>query len=302
MAIIRPARYGDQTTTEMRDGKVTKKFTQVLDVELEATDPDPISGLEVTQLNNAPRPGFSVYVPRPGLVVPFATCRTVTPAPVQGNRRRWTLTCTFEKNGNDDEPKPDSSDPNSLLPIVEPFSETGEAVMLEDFDGTKILDPFGDLFDEPMRVPIPIDGVKVTRYVPTYDESTLSNWLETTNKTEWRNQPEDAWCVTAITGQPIQFGNFTIGQINLTIKAHPLELKVSLKGAAPKLHRIGWLGVRAARSTTFLDDDGKRQTNRADGGANPPLATWVDKDGKKSEEPYFQAFRVRRQREFSAIA
>ncbi len=249
-----------------------------------------------------PIPGWSTYSPKPGFVIPFAICRTVSPVALPGNRRRWQVTCTFEISGSDDEEKPEDADPQSLAPQIEPFTETGEAVMLEDYDGTKILDPFGDLFAEPMRVPIPLKGVTVTRYVTSYDEHTLGDWLQTTNDATWRTQPKDAWCVTAITGQQVQFGNFTIGQLTLTILSNPLELKVSLDGAAAVKRRIGWLGIRAARSTKFKDADDKIQINRNENSGSPPLLTWVDKDGKKSNEPYFQAFRIRRQKNFNAIA
>lgn len=301
MAIVRRSRYGDQTTHENRDGRRTRKFTQVWDVELESSDPDPISGLEVQRLPGLPIPGFSTYSPRPGRFVPFAICRSSSPQPMQGNRRFWKVTKTFELIGTDDEDKGEDEDPISLAPKVEPFVELTDYVIYKDFDNRDVVDPFNDLFAEPVRAPIPLKGVLVTRYVKSFDENTLADWLQTTNETAWRGQSEDAWCITEVTGQEVQFGNFTIGQLQFKIVSHPVEISVSLNGAAPANHRVGWLSVRAARSTTFIDSNGKRQTHRLEGAGSPPSMTWVNKDGEATDTPYFQAFRIRRQKNFNLI-
>lgn len=304
MARIRRSRTGNTTTSEYRDGQHTKKFTQQWLVELDDGDPDPISGIEVQNLPGLPRPGWSIYSPRDGYVIPFAICRSSSPIPNPKNLRLWTVTCTFELKGASasEEPKPDDSDPNDLSPKVEPFVNSAEFPLLEDFDGTKILDPFGDLFQEPVKAPVPMKGVNVTRYVRDFDENTLAHWLQTTNSGTWRNEPEDAWCITSVSGQEIQFGRFTIGQLQFKIEHNPLELTVKLKSdSEPKKRRVGWLAVRAARSTTIINADGERIVNRLDKSGSPPKLTWVDKDGNKSDEPYYQAFRKRRQRNFSEI-
>lgn len=300
MAIIRHARYGHSTSAEYREGKMHKKLTLVYDVQLESTDPDPISGYEVQRLRGLPIPGFSVCSPRPGWVVPFTICKTSTPTPSANNLRHWKVTCTYESAG-DEEAQPDTADPASLAPKIEPFVQSSEAVMNVDYEGKKIVDPFEDLFAEPMRAPIALRGVKVVRYVTGFNENTLADWLHVTNNASWRNQPEDAWCVTDVTGQEVQFGKFTIGQLTFTILSNPLELTIALGSAAPALHRIGWLGIRAARSTTYIDSNGDRVVNRLTTSGSPPMLTWVDKDGNKSEEPYYQAFRIRKQKNFSEI-
>ncbi|TWT91385.1 hypothetical protein [Neorhodopirellula pilleata] len=304
MAKVKHARYGDRTSSESdKDGKSTRKFTGVWDVHLDSNDPDPISGFEVLRIPGVPIPGYSVYSPRPGFVVPFTICRSATPNPVQGSRRYWQVACTFEMIGSKEQKEqPQSADPFSLAPTVEPFVETTDHVMWYDYDGNEIVDVFGDLYAEPVRAPITLKGVTVNRYVSSYDEHTLGNWLNATNDDDWRGQPEDAWMIRSVKGQEVEFGTYTIGQLTFEILSHPVEFKVSMGGAAPKKHRTGWLAVRAARSNTFLDTEGDRVPFRREKAGSPVSMTWLDMDGHPSEEMLFHAFRTRPQKDFDEIA
>ena len=305
MANVRRSRKGDSHTVTFNDGKLTQRYNQTLIVELDTNDPDPITGDQVRVLPGVPKPGLSTYSPRDGRVIPFCVCKSVTPTPDPNSRRLWYARCTFELEGSADDDQDDSGDPTSLDAKVEPFCDETEAIMLVDWDGKKILNPFDDLFDEPVMAPIPLPGVRVTRYLASYDENTLAYWKHTTNTAEWRNKPADAWTVRNVTGSMVQYGNNTIGQLVFDIVANPLEMELpNADGSAGvETRRYGWLEVRAARSFEHIVNIGgnaERVIHRLKKGG-PPRMTWLDKDGNKSDDPNYQAFRNRRQRDFEII-
>lgn len=301
MAIVKPSRYGSSHSVEVRDQRTTQKFTQVWQVELEPSDPPLMSDAEIVRLPGLPTAGISTFRPRPGLVVPYCLCRSVAPKPRQGSLRLWDVVCQFELAGAaQQDAAPDDQTPIDLTPRIEPFVETLEQVVYKDWDGKDILDPFKRLWDQPVKVPVPIKGLRLTRYVQTFNEDTLAYWIETTNKTAWRNEPEDAWRIRAVAGKEVEFGNFRIGQLQFEMVSSPLELNVQVGTAAPAVRRVGWLELRAARSVKFLNTANKIEINTVERNGDPE-PTWVDKDGKRSSVPYFFAYRTRRQRNFNLI-
>lgn len=298
---IYQARQGHAHSIEYQDQKTTQRYTQVWMVELGDSDPPLMTECEVASLPGLPRAGWSTYRPRSGLVVPFAVCQSVTPKPLDRSLRLWQVVCQFELSGADqEEPVPDDMSPIDLRPRIEPFVESAEQVVYKDWDGTPILDPFNRLWDQPVKIMVPLPGVRVTRYVPTYDEADLAYWLQTTNLTPWRMQPADAWCIRSVSGSEVEVGNFRLGQLQFEIVSNPLELEVSIGGESPALRRIGWLDVRAARSVRYLNDDGQVELNTVNR-IGEPESTWIDKDGKRSSVPYYFAYRKRVQRDFNQI-
>lgn len=296
------SRTGHSHSIEVKDQKTTQKYTQSWTVELEDSDPPLLTDCEIATLPGLPRAGRSTYKPRNGLVVPFAICQSVSPKPINGSLRLWNVICQFELQGGDQQqPQPDDVTPISLQPRIEPFVESLDQVAYKDFDGNDIVDPFKQLWDEPVRLSIPLAGVRLTRFVPTYDETTLAYWMKTTNAATWRGQPEDAWFIRSVTGKEVEVGNFTLGQLQFEILSNPIELNVQMGTAAPKVRRVGWLEVRAGRSVRYKNAEDKVEMNRVQRGG-PPVPTWIDKDGKKSATPYFFAYRKNRQRDFSQIA
>ena len=305
MATIRTARSGDTHTVSYADGKRTHRYNQTVIVELDSGDPDPITGVEVRNMAGVPKPGLSLYSPRAGRVLPFCICKSVTPTPDPKSRRLWRVKCTFELFGDEEEDKDETEDPLNLNPKIEPFCESGEAIMLKDWDDKIIKDPFGDLFDDPVMAPIPLAGVRVKRYVAGYDETTLAYWTHVTNDAPWRNQPIDAWHCRKVTGQEVQYGPTTIGQLTFDIVSNPLEMELPKADGSPgtEVRRYGWLDVRALRSYKHIVDDNGTAIERInrvkrDG---PPKQVWVDKDGNKVDDPYFFDFRKMRQRDFEQI-
>lgn len=296
------SRTGHSHTIEVKDQKTTQKYTQSWTVELEDSDPPLLTDAEVAMLPGIPRAGRSTYRPRNGLVVPFAICQSVAPKPINGSLRLWNVVCQFELSGADqEEPRPEDTSPLDLRPRVEPFVESMEQVAYKDFDGNQIVDPFKQLWSEPVKLAIPLAGVRLTRFVPSYDESTLANWIKTTNSAPWRGQPEDAWLIRNVTGKEVEVGNFVLGQLQFEMLSNPIELNVQMGTAAPRVRRVGWLDVRAGRSVRYKNAQDKIEINR-DPRGGPPVPTWVDKDGKKSSTPYFFAYRRHRQANFSQIA
>ena len=301
MARIRRDRYGDNATSDYSKGKVTQKFTQTLIVELDKDDPDPITPAEILALRGIPIPGYTTYSPRDGLVVPFAMCKSVAPKPDPKSRRLWRVVAKYELSGTEPgEPQSDELDPNDLAPKVEPFTTDIELPMLKDFDDKVILDPFDQYFDTPVMAKLALPGVRVTRYVDGFDENTLATWKHTTNDEEWRGQPEDTWCIQNVTGQEVQFGNFTLGQLQFEISANTLELAIDGETV-----RVGWMDARALLSNRYYKD-GELHDYRANEGLSISK-TFIDKDGNLSPEvdgvrkAQFVAFRNRRQRDFSLI-
>jgi hypothetical protein len=295
------SRYGNSHTVEVRDQQTTQKFTQTWTVELEDSDGPLLTEPEIVRMPGLPVAGFSTYRPRNGFVVPFALCRSVTPKPRGTSMRLWDVVCNFELTGAEQQnAEPDDQTPTDLRPRIEPFVESIDQVAYKDWDGKDILDPFKRLWDQPVKVPIPLSGVRVTRYVSAFNEQTLAYWLETTNETTWRQQPEDAWRIRAVEGKEVEFGPYHIGQLKFEIVSNPLELSVQIGTAAPAVHRIGWLELRAARSIKFKNAANKMEINRIEREGDPE-PTWIDKDGKKSADPYFFAYRTRRQRNFNQI-
>lgn len=300
MARIYRSRYGNAHSVEVRDQQTTQKFTQVWTVELEDSDGPLLTEPEIVRLNGLPVAGFSTYRPQDGMVVPFALCKSVSPKP-RGSLRLWDVVCQFELIGaNQQDPEPDDQTPTDLAPRIEPFVESMEQVVYKDWDAKDILDPFKRLWDQPVKIPIPLSGVRVTRYVASFNEQTLAYWLETTNESTWRTQPEDAWRIRSVTGKEVEFGRYRIGQLQFEMLSNPLELSVQIGSAAPAVRRIGWLELRAARSVKYLNDANKFELNRIERNGDPE-PTWIDKDGKKSANPYFFAYRNRRQRNFNLI-
>ncbi|MGV3483710.1 MAG: hypothetical protein ACO1RT_04760 [Planctomycetaceae bacterium] len=290
------------TSELQKEGKVVQRYSQQWVVELDDSDPDPISGPEIAAMAGIPRPGRSTYSPRPGLVVPFAICKSVTPKADSGTRRRWTVMATFERIGSEQQdPQNDSFDPANFAPKIEPFTTDIELPMFIDFDNKVICDPFEQLFDTPVMAKLALPGVRVTRYVDSFDENTLASWKHTTNETTWRGKPKDSWCVQNVTGQEVQIGNFTRGQLQFEISSNDLELKVDGVNT-----RVGWMDTRALLSSVYKDASGKLQDFRIDGTTTATLR-WVDKNGNRSpivdgrQTPQFLAFRNRKRKNFNLI-
>ena len=301
MAIVRRGR-ASSATAESRDGGITLKFRQPYLIELGPSDPDPISDAEVMVLPGVPVPGRTILQPRPGFVVPFAICQTIAPSP-RTSRRLWDLVATFELSGSEDSnPVHSATDPTSLAPRIEPFTSDIELPLVRDFSDVPIVDPFGDLFETPVMAPIPLPGIRVTRYVDEFDENTLATWKHATNHEPWRGQPADTWCITEVTGREVEWDGLTFGQLQFDISANELELPIedSEHPGSFETTRVGWMDARLLRSTDYLDEStpAVRRVNLVDGS---PRSIYIDRFGKRSEEPRFVAFRNRRQRDFSAI-
>jgi hypothetical protein len=296
MARVRVGRGETASIDVSTDGKLTKRYTQQITVELEEHDP-PYTAAEIPYLSGMPRAGRTTYRPRPGIVIPFAICRSVKPKPRGDSRRLWDVTVDYSYEGNEDEEQSEESDFISLAPKFEPFTDSIDVAILKDWDGKDIVDPLGELFDSPTMTPIPLAGVKVTRYVPEYDENTLASWLFCTNDGPWRGQPEDAWLIRSVTGAEVEVGAMTLGQITFEIVSNPLELEIE-----GQTKRVGWLETKMLLSEDFKTNatPAKRETNRNDVGMI--RRTKIDKDGKKTTDTKFLAFRKYRQRAFGAIA
>lgn len=233
-------------------------------------------------------------------MVPFAVCNSVTPSP-NGSLRKWKVVCQFNLDGADpQQPQPDDVSPVDLRPRVEPYVEAGEVVIYKDFTGKYIVDPFKKLWDQPVKAPIPLSGVRVTKYVQGYNENTLAYWLHTTNLNTWRGKDEDAWAVKSVVGKEVEVGKFKLAQLQFEILSNPTQLTVQIGDADPAMHFVGWMELRAARSIKYLNSSEQIEVNRiARNGEPEPV--WVDKDGHKSDVPYFFAYRTRPQRNFNDI-
>lgn len=293
MATVRIGRE-ESATSELRDGKVIKKYTQPVIVELDDDDP-PYSAAEILYLAGVPRPGVTTYRPRPGVIIPFAICKSVRPK--SKSRKLWELTVEYEQGG-DDEPIEEDEDPESYLdlsPKFEPFTDRTEIPLVKDWDNKDIVDPLGDLFETPTMAAVPLAGVRVTRYVAGYDENTLASWECCTNSEPWRGQPADAWFIKSVTGRAVDVGGFALGQLTFEIVSSPLELTID-----GSTRRVGWLEVKALQSEDFKDGTGKRVTNR--NAVGTIRKTKINKDGEKATETIYAVFRKYRQRNFSAIA
>jgi hypothetical protein len=292
--MVRVYRASDETCRiEFRDNKTTMRYTHAWKVELEQGDP-PYSAPEILALRGVPKPGRTTYRPRDGVIIPFAICRSVSPKKEGEGRRLWTVTCEFEKEGPEEETQ-DENDPMSLAPKIEPFCDGMEFPILKDFDDRVIVDPFGSKFADPVLASIPLAGVRVTRYLPAYNEQTLAFWKFTTNEGTWRGQPEDAWYIRDVTGKEVEFGDFTIGQLTFDIVSNPLELQI---GTATR--RIGWLATRLLEFTQFKNEAGKLEDFRLDGSGSLTTGN-VNLDGTKATSQKFDAFRKCRQRDFNII-
>ena len=298
MATARRGRYGDTAVAEYKKDKIVQRYTQPWIVELDGSDPDPISAADILSVPGLPRARWSTYSPRPGFVIPFAVCKTVTPKPDPKSRRLWRVNTTFELSGSEqEEPQSDESAPLDLTPRVEPFTSEIQIPMMRDFDDKVVADPFGQLYDTPVMAQLSLPGVRVTRYVDSFDENTLAQWEFTTNDAPWRGKPIDAWCIQKATGQYVQFGEGEVGQLTFNISANPLELEIE---GEPQ--RIGWHDTRALLSSTYLDDIGEMQEFRLNG--TTPTKGWINPDGTASTSTppeQFAVFRNRERRDFSAI-
>jgi hypothetical protein len=279
---------------EFRDNKTTKRYTHPWKVALDPDDP-PLSAPEILMLPGVPKPGRTTYRPRNGIIIPFAICRSVSPKKDGDGRKLWTVMCEFEKEGPEDETK-DDNDPMSLAPKIEPFCDGMEFPIMKDFDDILIVDPFKRKFAEPVLASIPLAGVRVTRYVPSYDEQTLAFWKFCTNDSEWRGQPEDSWYIRDVTGKEVEFGDFTIGQLTFDIVSNPLELQIGTE-----TRRIGWQATRLLESEKYKDPTtGDEQWFRNKGDGSPTVQN-IDSEGHPTNEQTFVAFRKCRQRDFNQI-
>lgn len=306
MATIRRGR-GPSMTAEERDGKIVNKYRQPLIIELDSNDPDPISEAEVLALAGMPRPGYTMYSPRSGLVVPFAMCKSVAPKPRSKSHRIWDAIATYELSGSEQEdPEPDNTDPDNLEPKIEFFTSDTEVPLLKDFDDQVIADPFGDLYETPVMAPIALPGIRVTRYVASFDENTLAFWKHTTNDDTWRGEPAGTWCVTNVTGREVQFGEQVLGQLQFDIQANTLELPIEDKNSPGTMvtTRVGWMDSRILRASYFFDDAGKKKIEAVMGAVS---THFIDRFGKKTtgatvvDRARFIAYRNRRQRDFKQI-
>jgi hypothetical protein len=287
-------RIGRQATgsIEYKDNKITKRFSQPYVVELSDDEPE-YSGAEIVYAVGLPRPGRTTYSPRPGIVIPFAICTRLTPK--FKSKKLWEVLADFEYTGDDDEESKEEDDFPNLAPKIEPFTDSIQVPIYRDWDGLEIVDPLGDLFEQPTLADIALPGVRVTRYVDSFDENTLAAWKWRTNATAWRGQPEDAWLCREATGQEVEVGPFTLGQITLEFVSNPLELLVN-----EEMRRVGWLDVRKLESEDFLTEEGKRLTNRNNVGTI--RRTKIDADGQLAEETQYLLFRKFRQAEFNDVA
>jgi hypothetical protein len=293
--MVRVFRGNDETCrVEFRDNKTIKRYTHPWKVELGPDDPR-YSAPEILALRGVPKPGRTTYRPRDGVIIPFAICRSVSPKKEGSGRALWTITCEFEKEGPEDETK-DDNDPMSLAPKIEPFCDGMEFMILKDFDNVLIVDPFKRKFAEPVLASIPLAGVRVTRYVSSYDEQTLAFWKYTTNNGTWRGQPEDSWYIRDVTGKEVEFGDFTIGQLTFDIVSNPLELQIGTQN-----RRIGWLATRLLESEKYKDATTNEEQWFRNNGDGSPTVQNIDKDGKPSTTQQFVAFRKCRQRDFNLI-
>lgn len=312
MARVRPQRTGDGATITSRDNVVTQTYDQTYIVQL---DPDEahFSNAQVAILPGVPRPGRSMYSPAPGLIIPFCLCESVRPQSTR-NRNVRTVVAKFMLEGSEpQEPTDESTDPLSLAPRVESFCESTETIMVEDYDGRQIVDPFGDFYEDPVLTEIPLPGVRLTRYVQDFDEQTLAYWKHTTNDSEWRGQPEDAWMIREVTGDRVQHGNFEVGRLQFTIVSHPLEIEYRRDGQQNRVRRrYGWQEIRAAQSSRFAAADGSIHTFHDASGS--PKKLWLKHDtgrpnfaeGAMAPDfetvPEYDIYRIRRQRDFSRLA
>jgi hypothetical protein len=303
--IVRPGR-SLRGGYEMRgnDGRVTQRYTHNFTVEWPEDEPIPVID-EVLQLPGLPIVKYSCYSPRPGWLIPYCICRSKNALPRDTTMRLWDVTCEFSSESDQEQqPQQDNQDPFSLAPIIDYFCEVIEIAGSHDRSTPpKLLaNPIGQPYADPILIPTPCRGVKVTRYVPSYDDSTLEYWMHTLNKTTWRNEPADTWWVKNITGSKTKWGTFEIGMLTWEILGNKTEY-TDENGVK---HRVGWMETRERIGSLVRNAAGDLEVPRTkpNVGFMRIEQAFIDKTGKPIPEgnpKQFDIFRKYLRREFDQI-
>lgn len=288
-------------STEKRGDKIIQVRRATIQVE---TDPEvaPLVLDEVLRLPEIPIVGQTHWSPKPGFLIPFCICKKKSAKRHGDKERFWLVDCEFNsETDQEQDPKDEDDNPLDFDPVIEPLSDVMEIAGRKDFNNKVIANPLGELYAEPVLFPIPLAGVRVSRYVLGQTEWLMQFWRERLNNATWRTGLTHTWCIRDCELKPVKWkdapADLALG--TWTIMHNPIQANVD-----GVVKQVGWYESRQRVATFYKRDDGTFEDFRTNHSfAKLPYGN-VDIDGKRipaGDPPEFDWFRNRRDTDFSVL-
>lgn len=270
---IRQTRNRSITLELNREGILIPTIPVEFDIEFDRAHDAP-SEFDVVNAPGVPIPGRTVYSPKPSYLLPFITFKNCTYTQHKDSKWLWTGKGSYAADvdsATEQTPVPESTDPLTITPIVESFVDTMEIVAYQDIAGDEVLNAAGQLFKNGITLKLPLAGVRITRYVPAYNENVLAGWLWRKNDATWRGGAAGSWVIRAVSGSEVKWRpGVTVGQLTFEMVKSPLSYKWSYR--VIEQGSIYLVAAGSNETKAFMNSD-----------ATVNGMGWLSADGTKNE-------------------